>query len=78
VAAPTSTIDVSLATGDAIPIEEREEIEITNGFGKRIAPEGIRVFNPAFDVTPAALITAIITQKGICSPPFEFSLSSIV
>ena len=78
VAAPTSTIDVSLASGDAIPIEEREAIEITNGFGKRTAPEGIKVFNPAFDVTPAALITAIITQKGICSPPFEFSLSSIV
>lgn len=78
VAAPTSTIDASLATGDAIPIEEREEIEITNGFGKRTAPEGIRVFNPAFDVTPVAFITAIITQKGICSPPFEVSLSSIV
>jgi methylthioribose-1-phosphate isomerase len=75
VAAPTSTIDSSLASGDAIPIEEREGNEIANGFGKRTAPAGIKVFNPAFDVTSSELITAIITEKKICYPPFVNSLS---
>ena len=65
VAAPSSTFDLSLATGEQIPIEERAAAEITHGFGRQTAPDGIDVFNPAFDVTPAELITAIITERGI-------------
>ncbi|MFQ5693419.1 MAG: S-methyl-5-thioribose-1-phosphate isomerase [Nitrospinota bacterium] len=68
VAAPTSTIDFSLASGDTIPIEERNPEEVTHFAGLRVAPEGIGVFNPAFDVTPAALVDAIITEKGIVRP----------
>ncbi|MEX1228603.1 MAG: S-methyl-5-thioribose-1-phosphate isomerase [Planctomycetaceae bacterium] len=68
VAAPSSTFDFSLTNGAAIPIEERNPREITNGFGRQTAPEGIAVANPAFDVTPAELITALITEKGIISP----------
>jgi methylthioribose-1-phosphate isomerase len=65
VAAPLSTIDLATKTGEDIPIEERDAEEITAGFGKSTAPEGVKVFNPAFDVTPHHLITAIITEKGI-------------
>lgn len=68
VAAPSSTFDLSLADGDEIPIEERDPREITHGFGRQTAPEGIRVYNPAFDVTPARLIRAIICEHGIISP----------
>jgi methylthioribose-1-phosphate isomerase len=68
VAAPTSTFDLSLASGDLIPIEQRSSAEITHGFGKQTAPDGIDVYNPAFDVTPARLIKAIITQRGIIEP----------
>lgn len=68
VAAPSSTFDLNLPTGDAIPIEQRDPREITHGFGKQIVPEGVKVYNPAFDVTPANLITSIITEKGIVSP----------
>lgn len=75
VAAPTSTLDLSLKTGDLIPIEQRAAEEVTEGFGNRTAPEGVKVYSPAFDVTPAHLITAIITEKGIAHPPFEESLS---
>jgi methylthioribose-1-phosphate isomerase len=71
VAAPTSTFDLSLASGDSIPIEQRDPREITNGFGKQTAPEGVGVYNPAFDVTPARLITGIITEKGIIQPVDE-------
>jgi methylthioribose-1-phosphate isomerase len=74
VAAPTSSIDMSLATGDQIPIEERAAEEITNGMGKQTAPEGIDVFNPAFDVTPAELVTALITERGVVKPPFGENL----
>ncbi|MCK4262163.1 S-methyl-5-thioribose-1-phosphate isomerase [bacterium] len=74
VAAPTSTFDLTLATGDRIPIEERGQEEITCGFGRRTAPEGVKVYSPAFDVTPAHLITAIITEVGIARPPYEQSL----
>ncbi|MBN2374281.1 S-methyl-5-thioribose-1-phosphate isomerase [bacterium] len=74
VAAPVSTIDFDLELGDDIPIEERGSEEITHINGKRIAPEGIGVFNPAFDVTPARLISAIITEKGIITPPYEDSI----
>lgn len=69
VAAPVSTFDLTIKSGDEIPIEERSPEEVTNGFGKKTAPEGIRVFNPAFDVTPAKNITAIITEKGVIQRP---------
>ncbi len=69
VAAPTSTIDLDMATGDMIPIEERGAHEVTEVFGKVcIAPEGVKVANPAFDVTPARYITAIFTEKGVFHP----------
>ena len=78
VAAPTSTLDMSLATGDEIPIEERGAEEITEGFGKRTAPEGVKVYSPAFDVTPADLITAIVTEKGVVLPPFRVNFRAII
>jgi methylthioribose-1-phosphate isomerase len=68
VAAPSSTFDLMLASGDLIPIEQRSAAEITHGFGRQTAPEGIDVYNPAFDVTPARLIRAIITERGIIEP----------
>src|SRR5262249_22350961 len=68
IAAPSSTFDLSLPTGDAIPIEQRDPREVTHGLGKQTAPDGIGVYNPAFDVTPARLITAIITEKGLIQP----------
>lgn len=69
VAAPVSTFDLSIKSGNDIPIEERSPEEVTNGFGKRTAPEGVKVFNPAFDVTPAKNIAAIITEKGVIKNP---------
>lgn len=74
IAAPISTIDFGLENGSRIPIEERDATEVTHIRGNRIAPEGIGVFNPAFDVTPSSLITAIITEKGVHKPPFDVSL----
>lgn len=68
VAAPSSTFDLSLPDGSKIPIEQRAEHEITEGFGRRTAPVGVNVYNPAFDVTPAALITAIVTERGLIQP----------
>jgi methylthioribose-1-phosphate isomerase len=68
VAAPLSTFDLSLPAGDAIPIEQRPAEEITRGFGQQTAPTGVDVYNPAFDVTPAQLITAIITERGFIRP----------
>ncbi|MCK5528665.1 MAG: S-methyl-5-thioribose-1-phosphate isomerase, partial [Kiritimatiellae bacterium] len=64
VLAPSSTIDMDTATGKDIPIEERADKEITHGFGTATAPDGVKVYAPAFDVTPTELITAIITEKG--------------
>ncbi len=75
---PTSTIDLSLPNGDAIPIEERDPTEVTHVDGCQIAPEGIRVFNPAFDVTPHRYVTGIITENGIAYPPFDRSLRRMV
>lgn len=72
VAAPTSTIDRSLAGGSLIPIEIRGEEEVTRGFGRLTAPEGFPVYAPAFDITPGNLITAIITDEGIVHPPYNF------
>jgi methylthioribose-1-phosphate isomerase len=74
VVAPTSTIDSSISSGDDIPIEIRDPEEITNGFGKQTAPTGIKVYNPAFDVTPNELIAGIITEFGIHRPPYTDSL----
>lgn len=65
VVAPSSTFDLTLEEGSGIPIEERDPEEIRNGFGKQTAPDGVRIYNPAFDVTPASLITGIVTEKGI-------------
>jgi len=65
VTAPTSTIDLSLASGDKIPIEERDPRELTHIQGVPIAPEGVTAANPAFDITPHDYISAIITEKGI-------------
>jgi methylthioribose-1-phosphate isomerase len=70
VAAPYSTLDPSIATGADIPIEERSPDEVTAVGGVRVAPRGVRVYNPAFDVTPAGLITAIITDRGVARPPY--------
>ena len=68
VAAPSSTFDLSIAGGDEIPIEQRASSEITHGFGRQTAPDGIGVYNPAFDVTPARLIKAMICEKGLIQP----------
>src|SRR5207245_2939882 len=76
VAAPSSTFDLSLATGDTIPIEQRDPREVTHGFGKQTAPDGVAVYNPAFDVTPARLIHGIITEKGLIAPVTADSIRS--
>ncbi len=68
IAAPISTFDLALESGDAIPIEQRAAEEITHGFGRRTAPDDIEVYNPAFDVTPAELIAGIITERGVIRP----------
>ena len=77
VAAPTSTLDMTLATGELIPIEQRSAEEVTEKFGKRTAPEGVKVYSPAFDVTPARLIDAIITEKGIARAPYTQTLAKL-
>jgi methylthioribose-1-phosphate isomerase len=74
VAAPLSTIDLSTPDGDRIPIEERDQREVTHFGSSRLTPEGANIRNPAFDVTPARYITGIITERGIFQPPFEESL----
>ncbi len=78
VAAPTSTIDLETAAGAEIPIEERSPEELTHCGPVRVVPEGSPVYNPAFDVTPAELITAIVTEAGLAYPPFEESLPALV
>ena len=75
VCAPTSTIDLKTPSGDAIPIEQRAAEEITVIAGNRIAPDNVRVYAPAFDVTPARLISAIVCEKGVCRPPFTADLA---
>jgi methylthioribose-1-phosphate isomerase len=77
VAAPLSTFDLTLATGEEIPIEERPAAEVKEINGRLITPPAARVRNPAFDVTPARYITAIITEKGVFRPPYETSLLSL-
>jgi len=78
VACPTSTIDPKCLTGDGIPIEERDVREVTHIFGYPIAPRGIRVLNPAFDITHHELISAIITEKGVITPPYGQNLRAHV
>jgi len=78
VAAPHSTFDLSLAGGDEIPIEQRGGDEITHGFGRRTAPDGVATYAPAFDVTPAGFITAIITDRGVIQPVNEQNLRKTI
>jgi len=78
VAAPISTLDLTLASGAAIPIEQRAAAEVTHVFGQRVAPEGTVVENPAFDVTPARYVSAIVTEKGVARAPYEESLKKLV
>jgi methylthioribose-1-phosphate isomerase len=75
VAAPLSTIDLQTPTGREIPIEERPEQEVTHVGGTRIVPSGVKVYNFAFDITPHALVTAIVTERGVLMPPYEQSIA---
>jgi methylthioribose-1-phosphate isomerase len=77
VAAPMTPLDMSLASGDEIPIEERDSMEVTHIRDYQLAPEGVKVHNPAFDVTPHQFITAIITDKGVARPPYVKSLKNL-
>jgi methylthioribose-1-phosphate isomerase len=77
VAAPLSTVDLRATTGRDIPIEQRGPEEVTHLAGTRVAADGVEVFNPAFDVTPAALIAAIVTERGVARPPYEASLQAL-
>ena len=78
VAAPVSTLDLTLPSGDRIPIEQRPAREVTEMFGTPVAPAGTSVENPAFDVTPARYIAAIITEKGVARAPYESSLPALL
>ncbi|MFN0052200.1 MAG: S-methyl-5-thioribose-1-phosphate isomerase [Planctomycetales bacterium] len=77
VAAPSSTFDFSIGSGAEIPIEHRDRKEITHGFGRQTAPETVGVYNPAFDVTPAELVAAFVTERGVLRPPFRESLQAV-
>ena len=77
VAAPTSSIDLSLATGEQTPIEERDGREISEGMGKQTAPADVDIYNPAFDVTPNELVTAIVTEKGVVRQPYVEGLKRV-
>ena len=78
VAGPTSSIDVNCVSGKDIPIEQRDAKEVSHIFGKALAPKGMRVLNPAFDVTSQDLITAIITEKGVIHPPYQQNIRNHV
>jgi methylthioribose-1-phosphate isomerase len=78
VAGPTSSIDINCRSGDDIPIEQRDPKEVSHIFGKSLAPKGIHIFNPAFDVTAQELITAIITEKGVIHPPYQQNIRNHV
>ncbi len=78
VAAPTSTLDLSLPTGDAIAIEQRPPSEVTHVAGAPMAPEGVEVFNPSFDLTPADLIAGIVTERGVARAPYASSLAALL
>jgi methylthioribose-1-phosphate isomerase len=77
VAAPISTVDLSCPTGNEIPIEERNAREVTHIAGKQMVPDGVSIENPAFDVTPAKYVAAIITERGIARAPFDTSLRKL-
>jgi methylthioribose-1-phosphate isomerase len=77
VAAPISTLDLSLASGDQIPIEQRSPSEVTHVFGVPVAPEDIAVENPAFDVTPNRYVSAIVTERGVARAPYTESLREL-
>lgn len=78
VAAPSSTFDRSVPDGSGIPIELRDGREVTHGFGRQTAPDGVAVYSPAFDVTPARLIAGIVTETGILRPPYEESIAALL
>jgi methylthioribose-1-phosphate isomerase len=78
VAAPSSTFDLSIESGDEIPIEERGAAEVTHGFGRQTAPTGAKVYCPAFDVTPCELIAGIITERGLIEPPLRENIARIL
>jgi methylthioribose-1-phosphate isomerase len=78
VAAPTSSIDLDCPSGDRIPIEERAAREVTHVFDRQVAPTGVRVLNPAFDVTPSELVTAIVTERGIARQPLARTLARLM
>jgi methylthioribose-1-phosphate isomerase len=78
VAAPVSTFDLTLPSGDSIPIEQRSPSEVTHVFGVPIAPDNIAVENPAFDVTPARYVTAIVCERGVVRPPYQESIANMV
>lgn len=78
VAAPSTTFDLTIQSGDQIPIEQRSAAEITHGFGRATAPEGVGVYNPAFDVTPAKLIAGIITERGVISPVTKERIAALM
>jgi methylthioribose-1-phosphate isomerase len=78
VAAPTSTIDLSCPQGAAIPIEERSPEEVRTVMGLPVAPPGVEALNPAFDITPAHLVTAIVTERGVAYPPYGESLPALM
>jgi methylthioribose-1-phosphate isomerase len=78
VAAPVSTVDLNTPDGDRIPIEERNEREVTHVGSARLTPGGARIRNPAFDVTPAEYVTAIVTERGIARPPYDESLARLL
>jgi methylthioribose-1-phosphate isomerase len=77
VAAPLSTIDFACADGSKIPIEQRNIKEVTHIAGKQMTPDGVSIENPAFDVTPAKYVTAIITERGLARAPYEESLRKL-
>lgn len=77
VAAPVSTLDLALSSGDGIPIEQRPPSEVTHVFGVPVAPEGVAVENPAFDITPNRYVTALITERGVARPPYTESLRQL-
>ena len=79
VLAPTSTVDMSISSGEEIVIEQRRAEEVTDmWYEKKMAPEGVKVYNPAFDVTPAELVSAIITERGIINAPYKDSLREMM
>jgi len=78
VAAPFSTVDLKTPDGSGIPIEQRDRKEVSHIAGRRMVPEGVGIENPAFDVTPAKYVTAIVTEKGIARAPYKESLQNLI